>query len=45
MHSVLLARGERRIDAGPDVPVIRTLADLPALIGTAPRSLGVATGR
>jgi putative hydrolase of the HAD superfamily len=45
MHSVLLARGERRIDAGPDVPVIRTLAELPALIETAARPLGVATGR
>jgi putative hydrolase of the HAD superfamily len=45
MHSVLLARGERRIDAGPDVPVIRTLAELPALIETVTRPLGAATGQ
>jgi hypothetical protein len=42
---VLLARGERRIDAGPDVPVIRTLAELPALIETVTRPLGAATGQ
>ena len=43
MHSVLLARGERRVDAGPEVPVIRTLAELPSLIETATRPLGAAT--
>ena len=32
MHSVLIARGERRVDVGPDVPVIHTLTELPALI-------------
>jgi putative hydrolase of the HAD superfamily len=45
MHSVLLARGERRIDAGADVPVIRTLAELPSLIETATGPLGAAARR
>jgi putative hydrolase of the HAD superfamily len=32
MDSVLIARGERRVDVGHNVPVIRTLTELPALI-------------
>jgi putative hydrolase of the HAD superfamily len=34
MHSVLLARGERPVDAGAGVPVIRTLTDLPSLVAS-----------
>jgi HAD superfamily hydrolase (TIGR01509 family) len=42
LGSVLLARGSRPVDAGPDVPVIRTLAELPALVANmgAPRGAG-----
>ena len=32
MRGILLARGERQIDAGDDIPVIRSLAELPALL-------------
>jgi hypothetical protein len=42
---VLLARADRRIDAGPDVPVIRSLEELPALIDSFTRPLGAASGR
>ena len=45
MHSVLLARGDRRTGAGPDVPVIRTLAELPALVENLTRPLGAVTRR
>lgn len=45
MHSVLLARGGRRIDAGPDIPIIHTLAELPAVIDNLPRPLGGVMGR
>ena len=45
MHSVLLDRGCRQIDAGPDVTVIHTLAQLPAVIENLPRPLGAAAGR
>jgi putative hydrolase of the HAD superfamily len=45
MRGVLLARGDRRTDAGPEVPVIRTLDELPALIEDLTRPLGAASGR
>jgi putative hydrolase of the HAD superfamily len=36
MHGILLARGDRRVDAGPGVPVIRTLLELPTALGRDP---------
>ncbi|HYN08402.1 MAG TPA: HAD family hydrolase [Vicinamibacterales bacterium] len=32
MHGILIARGDRRVDAGAGVPVIRTLSELPAIV-------------
>jgi putative hydrolase of the HAD superfamily len=32
MRGILLVRGDRRVAAGPGVPVIRTLSELPALL-------------
>ena len=45
MHGVLLDRGCRHMDAGPNVTVIHTLAQLPAVIENLPRPLGAAAGR
>jgi putative hydrolase of the HAD superfamily len=45
MRSVLLARGSRLVDAGPGVPVIRTLAELPALIANMAAPLGSGLAR
>lgn len=40
MRSVLIARGSRAVDAGPDVPVIRTLTELPTLLATMGAPIG-----
>ena len=40
MRGILLARGDRHVDAGADVPVIRSLAELPALVATLAGSAG-----